>query len=138
MSKPESFRVNLDYGTLKNDRRGSITVILPAAVLEATQVYSATSSLSLGQQNASSRVRIASSKDGGVFYVGSALMCNRTGTIAGPTSVPYDIVGYIARTSPTIVTATVSVTNPYGEGMAMAFGDETFTFEISTFLSPFV
>lgn len=140
MAKPENFISNSDYATLKNDSPGpgTISVTLTPITLTAGQLYTATNTLTIGAHNASSRVRIASSKDGGTYYAGSVFIANRTGQTAGPFDVPYDVIGYLTRTSPTVVTATVAVTNPYAEDMIMATGDEVFTFEISTFLSPFV
>lgn len=141
MTKPESFISNTDYATLKNDSviPGILSVILPGGViLSAGQIYTTSTTLSIGTINASSRIRVASSKDGGAYYAGLSLVATRTGFISGPVAVPYSVIAYLSRTSPTVITATISTANPYGENMIMAFGDEIFTFEISTFLSPFV
>lgn len=140
MAKPENFISNSDYATLKNDSSGpgTVSVTLTPVTLSAGQLYTASNTLTIGAQNASSRVRIASSKDSGTYYAGSVFVAARTGQIAGPLDVPYDVIGFLTRTSSTVVTATIAVTNPYGEDMIMATGNEVFTFEISTFLSPFV
>ncbi len=139
MSKPENFIQNSDYATLKNDATGSVSVTFPSGlILTANELYTVTADLIIGTTNASSRVRIASSKESNVYYAGAVTIVGRTGIIAGPTNVPYNLVAFTTRINATTIRATVALTNPYSEGMATEFGTETFTFEVSTFLSPFV
>lgn len=137
MSRPEAFILTSDFATLKNDDRVTGSVTLTPQILDANQIVTVSSDLVVGTIGASSRTRIASSKDGNEFYVCNVLSLTRTGQIAGPTDVLYNVFGFVSRISPTTVRISVSVQNPYAEGMGTAFGDETLTFEISTFLSPF-
>lgn len=136
--KPENFILNSDYATLKNDDTDSVSVTLTSKTLANGETYSSTQDLAMGTVNASSRVRISSSKDSNDTYAGSVFIANRTGTVPGPFSAPYDVVAYITRVNATTIRATVAITNPYASTLAMASGSEVMTFNISTFLSPFV
>lgn len=138
MAKPENFISNSDYATLKNDDIDSVVVTLTSKTLANGETYTSTQDLVIGTQNASSRVRISSSKDSSNTYAGSVFIANRTGTVPGPFSAPYDLVAYTTRITATTIRATVAITNPYASTLAMAAGSEVMTFEISTFLSPFV
>jgi hypothetical protein len=139
VSKPSEFIMSTDYATLKNDDTNTISVTFPSGlILTAGQRYVVTQDLVIGTINASSRVRISSSKISNQYFAGCIAWVDRTGVIAGPTNVPYALRAFITRINPTTVRAVVGMLNPYSEGMATAFGDETFTFEIDTFLSPFV
>lgn len=136
---PEKFMSTTDYATLKNDdSAGPVSVSLPAQILTADQIVTNSVDIVVGTINANSRMRMASSKDGGDYYVTTVMTMNRTGQVAGPTDVPYNVYAYVGRISPTVVRLSIAVQNPYSEGMGMAFGTETVTLEISTFLSPFV
>ena len=137
MSKPESFILTTDFATLKNDDSVTGSVTLPAQILSASQIVTVSQDLEVGTIGANSRIRIASSKDGNEFYACTILSLIRTGQISGPLNVSYNVVAFMSRISPTVVRISVSVQNPYAEGMGMAFGSEVITFEISTFLSPF-
>lgn len=139
MNDAEAFIAISDFATLKNDA-GPIqgTVTIPSGlVLTAGQLYTQSSTITIGTKNAPSRVEIASTKESSVFYAGSVMVVYRNGQIAGPISVPYNIVAYSRRTDPNTITITAAITNPYGENLTTASGAETFTFEISSFLSPF-
>lgn len=137
MTAPENFISNSDYATLKNDDIDSVAVTLTSKTLANGETYTATQDLVVGTTNASSRVRITSSKDSNT-YAGSVFIANRTGTVPGPFSAPYDVVAYSTRINATTIRATVAITNPYASTLAMAAGSEVMTFQISTFLSPFV
>jgi hypothetical protein len=139
MSKPEQFRLNTDYGSLKNDDTATVSVTVPGSMslIDGT-VYTATNTVTVGTVNASSRVRIASDKAGGTYYTGSVLIVTRTGTLPGPFGTDYNIIAYSTRISSSTIQVTALITNPYGDTLTTASGSETFSFELSTFLSPFV
>lgn len=138
---PESFIATTDYATLKNDNFGIIQVTFPGGqFFTPGEEKIVTQSIELGTRNASVRSRIASNQSGNRFYACSSLSCNRTGWTDGapPPPVGYTILGTLVRTSPTTLEARVSVWNPYVGNLAIPAIDEVFTFEVSTFLSPFV
>jgi hypothetical protein len=137
MVKPSNFNTHSGYATMKNDDTGTVSVTFPASTV-VTAVTAVTNDLVIGTINASSRVSVASSKEGNVYYTGSQMVVSRTGTVPGPISSPYTLAAYLTRVNATTVRATAVVSNPYGVNLTTSSGDETFTFEIGTFLSPFV
>jgi len=136
-SKPESFIANSDFATLKNDAIGDVTVTFPGAQnLAADEVRSYTATIELGIKGASLRSRLASSKDSNRYYACSSIDLPRTGTVFGmPAS--YSIIASLSRTSSTTVTVFAVVMNPYFDVLTTEGVDETFSFELSSFLPPF-
>lgn len=137
MVKPSNFNMHSGYATMKNDDDGTLTVTFPSSTVVAS-VSSVTSDLTIGTINASSRVRVASSKEGNIYYTGAQMVVLRNGTIATPGDSPYTLAAYLTRINATTIRATAVISNPYGVNMTSESGAETFTFEIDTFLSPFV
>lgn len=136
MNKPEQFIVTSDYATLKNDATGAVSVTFPGSQsIASNQLRTYTNTATLGTRGASLRTRIMSSKHGS-WYSCSTLSFSRNANMGGMT-VPYSISAFVTRTQPDEVTVIVSVLNPYDTSITTASGNETFTFELSTFLSPF-
>ena len=137
-SKPESFILNTDYATLKNDDNGTVTVTFPgSATVSAGGVRSFTAEIKIGGKGASTRSRVASSKDGNRYFASSAVSFTRNGTIPGPFTVPYTLSASMSRTIADTVTVSAFVLNPYSSELTCASGDETFTFKVNTFVPPF-
>lgn len=135
MSKPERFTLNSDYASLKNDGITTLTVTFNHATIAASTTVVETATAVVGQAGATDRAQIHSSKLGS-RYPGNMLVVFRTGS-DGVNPAPYSIYAELFRSSPTVVTASVSVRNPYGVTISTEPGSETFTFYIATFIPPF-
>lgn len=135
MSKPERFISNSDYASLKNDGVTTLTVTFDEPTIPASTTVVRTATATVGQAGATDRAQIHSSKLGN-RYLGNTLLVARTGNDGfGPVS--YSIVAELFRSSPDVVTASVSVRNPYGSTLTTEAGAETFTFYVATFIPPF-
>lgn len=138
MSRAEDFIATTDFATLKNDGFASTTVTLTPQILSANQTFTVTQDIDVGQVNASSRIRMASAVDGGSFYAGFVLVLTRQGTITTPGDATYSTYAYVSRVGATTLRLSLSAQNPYSVAMATILVNEVVTFEINTFLSPFV
>lgn len=139
--KPESFISTTDYATLKNDDFGIVQVTFPGGqFFSPGQEMTVTNTIDVGTINAGMRPRIAASRSGNRFYVCSSFSGRRVGWTDGapPPEVTYTIRAALVRISPTTLEARVSVRNLLSGNLATQAIDEVFTFEVPTFLSPFV
>lgn len=133
MATPTNFILNSDFASLKNDDGTSVSVTFGGStVISANSTASVTQDVVIGAQSSINRVQIASSKDSNKRYSTQALSFSRVGS-AGI----YNIYAFVSRISSTTLRCRVYVPNPFGSSLTTASGDETFTFYIDTFLSPF-
>ena len=137
MSKPKSFKLSSDYATTQNDARGTVTYTLPSG----TPIASLTrrtfeTSVELGTRNAYMRLRGSSSQLPGRWFVGSVLAAYVT--VNSPTDGTLNWLQYhaVERTSPTTIRVYTEIFNPLPETVTIS-GDQTITWQINTFLSPF-
>lgn len=136
MTKPENFTLTTDYATLKNDATTTLTLTLPGSLsIAAGNSYLLTTTASVGAAGASERSQIRSSK-WTYYWLGNILSIAQDGLVGG-SPANYLTVAELYRSSPTQVTAQVSIFNPYAGTLSTVAGDETFTFYVSTFLPPF-
>lgn len=135
---PEKFISNSDFATLKNDDFAVDSLTMTPQILSATQIYTVTKDINVGQIGASTRMRMASAVDGNNFYAGYVLVLTRQGTISSPGDATYSSYAYISRVGPNTVRLSLSAQNPYSVAMATILVNEVVTYEINTFLSPFV
>lgn len=135
MTKPQLFTINSDYASLKNDGSATLSLTIPQMILNPGQLYSQETSITVGQKGASERTQITSSKTGR-RYVSNILSISRNGYVSGVLN-PYSIVVELYRSSDTVLTARISILNPYSENITTETDDEVFNFYIKTFLPPF-
>ena len=138
MTNPENFIANTDFATFKNDAKGTLSVTFPGSQVVAGSggLLSYTADLTLGKAGANIRARGGSSKDSSIQYAVSSVSFNRMGLILGFPAF-YSIYANISRVNATTVRLTVFVNNIYSDPLTTEAGDETFTFVVNTFLSPF-
>lgn len=136
MTKPESFSYISDFPSLKNDGKTTLTVTLPgSSVIAGGATLSLTATATLGTAGATERTQIYSSKL--VYYwVGPALEIAREGSYAGVLGTYYT-TAELYRSSATQVTALVYIANTSGSTLTTEAGDETFTFDVASFIAPF-
>lgn len=138
MTKPENFISTTDYATLKNDGYITFSVTLPGGiVVPANDTYTQGQDFTIGSIGASERARIASSKDGNIFYSTLQLSTLRFGSVLGTPTI-YNNNAYLRRSGANTLRAELVVYNPYSDPLITEAGDQVFTFEVNTFLSPFV
>jgi hypothetical protein len=138
MPKPESFIASSDYATLKNDGFITFSLTLPGGiVVPGSTNYTQGQDFTVGKIGASERARIASSKDGNAFYSTLQLSTLRFGSTAGSPTI-YNNNAYLRRSGPNTLRAELVIYNPYTDPLVTEAGDQVFTFEVNTFLSPFV
>lgn len=147
---PENFMLTTDFATLKNDDSATITITVPPNIVvppSGTFTYSTSTSVKVGTKAASLRTRMGSTRVSATrrFVTpflnttghGSVVV---TGSGGGTFPTQYSIYAFVSRTSPDTVTAYAVIQNSFGSPNATLVCDgvtETFTFELSTFLSPF-
>jgi len=139
MSKPESFVLTTDYGTLKNDAIGSMTLTLPPGmVIPAMGQGIYETFLTIGTQNAGIRSRM--------YFDGFSENWTPAISIVVKLRMFYSIDGntydwyttaIIKRISPSRLRMYVAIQNPFGFFIRTAGSTTTVKAEIATFLSPF-
>lgn len=136
-SIPENFISSTDFATLKNDAYVTFQAVLPGGqTVPAGGIYNVGFDFTAGSQGSSERARIASDKEGNVFYSTLQLSTIRFGSTGGsPTT--YNSVAYLRRATPTTLRAELVIYNPYSTPLICEATPETFSFEVNTFLSPF-
>lgn len=135
MNDPNNFIVSTDFATIKNDDSDStLSVTIPSSVVvAANSIYTQTSIVTVGSAVSNIRARIKSSKDGR-WVVGSSMSIYRMGSPSF-----YDTLVTVTRESATQVRLTAFIRNGDPSlALTGVSGAETFTAEVSTFLSPFV
>ena len=137
MTKPENFISTTDYATLKNDATITFQVTIPGGtVILGGGTYNLGQDFTVGSIGASERAKIASSKDGNIFYSTLQMSTVRVGTVLGFPAV-YNTNAYLRRSGPNTLRAELVIFNPYSDPLTGEAGDQVFTYEVNTFLSPF-
>lgn len=138
MTKADNFISSTDYASLKNDGYITFSLTLPGDItVPGNGTYTQSQDFTIGKVGASERVRIASSKDGTVFYSALQLSTLRFGMTDGSPTI-YNNNAYLRRSSPTTLKAELVIYNPYSTPLITEAGDQVFYFEVNTFLSPFI
>ena len=143
MSKPNNFILNTDYASLKNDAKGSVTIIVPANIVipaSGTYTYIDYKDVEIGRKSASSRVQISSSRLGNDMYATLMLYTTGKGRIIVDGSTYYTdylITSFFTRINDTTVRASVYIPNQTPYTLYCENTVETIKFNINTFLSPF-
>lgn len=133
MVKPSDFILNTDYATLKNDNEATVSVTAPgSAALASGGSLTYSADRVIGSKASINRVQISSTKDSNIKYGTNALIYSRTGSLGS-----YSIYAYVFSSGPDTVRFQVLIPNPYGAPMTTEAGDETFNFDIDTFIPPF-
>lgn len=122
------------FDAMGNDGEATATVTIPGSVsIAAASRYLITADVDVGVSGSMADVRFQSSKAGSQYYLaGVQISFTRTGSL-GAYSVyadAYHLDGDTMRVQAYAV-------NPYGSTMTGASGDETFTFIIRTYKTPF-
>lgn len=132
------FIINTDYATIKNDAEGTLSVTVPGStVIASGGQYTNTTSLTIGEGVSTIRSQGNSTRDASTWIAANQLALPRTGVVSGA-SQPYTLAAAISRTSTTTIELFVGIYNPYGANLTTQAGDETITFDVTTFLPPFV
>lgn len=134
MVKPSLFILTTDYATLGNDDGTTISVTAPGFQpigAGATLTYS--TDVVIGAKASLNRIQISSSKDSNTPYETLSLSFLRVGSPS-----PYNIVAYAFRIDTSTLRCQIIIPNPTGAPMITEAGDETFTFDIDTFIPPFI
>jgi len=143
MVKPANFIINTNHATLKNDSSTIVTVTfagsqnIPASVTAAGSTLQATTDVVIAQIGSITRTQIASSKDSTKFRATRVLNFTRTGTVLSNPAV-YNAITFAYRLNATTIRCVYHVLNPYSEILTTEAANETITFDITTFLPPFV
>lgn len=137
MNRPNQFIINSQFPTTKNDSRGSGDITIPGsiAIASGTSVSGSGSVLS-GSLGATSRGRIASTKNFINWYSAQAIVFNRTGTVGG-SPAPYQIIAFMYRSSPSTLTFQVLIHNGYAGTLTTEAGSETIYFYSNQFIAPY-
>ena len=137
MTKPNSFILNTDYASLKNDATGSGSVVIPASVnIGNAASVSYSTDLTIGAKGAFTRARIRSSKEGNRWIIANAVSYIRIGTVSSSAAV-YEVFAFVWRPNPTTLRLQVHIQNPYSATLTTASGAETIDYYVNTFLPPF-
>ncbi len=140
MTKPQNFDENSDYATLKNDAKGQLVVnINTGMVIPAGASYTWSGLANIGTKNAPIRALGQTTKYAGTF-IGTTLLTDITVLInfPPPTNVPQTLYVNVERISDTTLRAYAVVTNYSPDPMTVTGGAQTVTFDVNTFLSPFI
>lgn len=137
MSKPESFILDTDFPTLKNDANGNATIIIPGSLsIAANTSYVSNADINIGVQGAVSRGRIQSTINSNEWQVGQLMYYFRTGTILGNPAF-YTVYAFFYRVSPTILRAQIYIPNGQTDTLIGEATTQTVNFYANTFLPPF-
>lgn len=136
ITQPESFISTTDFPTLKNDNRGSASVVVPASVsIPGNGSLEFHADITIGVAGAVTQCRIRSSGFSSQWIIGQMLSIIRTGSNSG-SPTPYNIYAFIYRTSPTNLRCEVYIPNPYSTVTTGGAG-ETIDYFVNTFIPPF-
>lgn len=134
---PIKYKLTTDFATMKGDGYGQVQVTFPGSQsIPASQTRSYSATISLGVQGSIIRSRIYTNLSPRKVSASSAAYA-KTGT-AGGFSAFYSLNAFISRSSPTDIQCTLIVANNNNVTLTTASGSETVTFDISTFIPPFV
>ena len=137
MTQPNNFIVTTDFPTSKNDSIATGDVTIPNGfVVTGGNTAQASINVTSGTIGATSRARIASSKNFMNWYVTQAITYQRVGTVGG-SPFAYNIVAFVRRSSPTTVTFQVLLKNESASPLTVAPGDETIYFYSNQFVAPY-
>ena len=137
MPKVELFISSTDFATLKNDGTTDFTLTVPGGtVIAGSGQLLLTQDQTVGVKGASTRTRIASSKNANRFLIVPVMSMSRQGLVIGNPAF-YEVIAYVSRVGPTQLRASVIIRNPYSDSLTCAGGDETFSFHVNTFVPPF-
>lgn len=136
-NEPLKYKLTTDYATMKGDGYGQVTVTFPASQTipaTTTRAYSAT--ISLGVTGSIIRSRIYSNVSPRKVSCSVANYV-RNGTSGGfPTF--YSLNAFISRSGPSEIQCTLIVPNFQTTSITTSSTAEVVTFDISTFIPPFV
>lgn len=139
MTKPESFIINSDYATLKNDATTTLSVTIPNSLsLAGVSIYTLTDTVTIGQRGSSIRSRIHSTMRDQWFVANQvtySYMSGATHPLWG--DLNYDIYVTVNRTSSTQLSLIVTILNGYDEPITINGAGQTITAKVATFLPPY-
>lgn len=139
-NRPEQFILTTDYGTLKNDATGTISLSIPTgATIPAFGFVEYSNTLGIGTRNAGTRVQMSLSSDSGNWtpgHIREVLLRARLNTTGNPV-VDYYQVANLERIDPTTVRLYCRIGNPYNFSITIVSAAQTVTANVATFLSPF-
>jgi hypothetical protein len=141
MSKPESFILNSDYATLKNDATGTMSLsITTGDVIAVGGSKTFETFLDIGTRNASIRAQMSSNRYVSNYCVGTSLQTQiqMQYDIPGSPMIFDDyFVANVERVSPTRLRLYLTIPNPNTFTLTVIGGAQVITADINTFLSPF-
>lgn len=135
--RPEEFILTTDYATLKNDDSGTFQLAVPGSMVIASGgTFSSSMDVIIGDDSVNTRSQINSSRASTIWVAASQVDFERTGTVLGSPS-PYTLFTTINRIGTNTLQLAVAIQNNNIDPLTTQAGDETITFDIRTFLSPF-
>lgn len=135
--QPEEFILTTDYATLKNDDSGTFQLVVPGSMnIASGGVYSNISNVSIGGDSVNTRSQINSTRASTIWVAASQVDFQRTGTVSGSPS-PYTLFTSINRIGVGELELRIAIVNVSIDTLTTQAGDETITFDIRTFKSPF-
>jgi len=142
MVKPSRFILNTDYATLKNDDEAILTFTIPGSiVIPASGSYSNVTShtVEIGTTGAPMRALINSSYNANLWFYGSVLQINASGTDSIIGAVTYQYWIAVTRSSQTTADVLVIIANQTGTGGTLTTEPtvRTITVRLSSFIPPF-
>jgi len=136
-SQPESFILDSDFPTLKNDNTGSATVVIPGSVsIPGNGSVEFHTDITIGVQGAITRGRIQSSANANKWTVGNAASFNRFGSNSGFGAL-YNVYIFMWRVNATTLRCQVYLPNPYSSTTTGITSSETINFYVNSFIPPF-
>lgn len=139
-NRPEQFILTTDYGTLKNDATGTISLLIPTgATIPALGFVEYSNTLEIGTRNAGTRVQMSSSAESDNWtpgHIREVLIRARHNTTGNPVFDYYQAVN-LERIDPTTVRLYCRIGNPNNFSITIVSAAQTVTANVATFLSPF-
>lgn len=135
--RPEEFILTTDYATLKNDDSGTFQLVVPGSMnISSGGIYSNITTVTIGGNSVNTRSQINSSRDSTLWLAASQVDFQRTGTVGGSPS-PYTLFTSINRIGIGELELRIAIVNVAAGTLTTQAGNETITFDIRTFKSPF-
>ena len=139
MTKPNNFILTTDYGTLKNDSgTTTLSVTIPnGTIFNPSNPVLGVQDAAVGTKNAPIRARSHTTKNPGVWSVGTFLYTEYNYTAVGlPGTYTGNLYCSLYRPSPGAIRLQVVTEGVTGSPNYTVVGSVTITFSFTTFLSP--
>ena len=137
MSKPESFILNTDYPTIKNDNKGTVNITVPASItIAANSYWQLKTDFVIGTKGSVIRSTILSSLDNKEYIARNLAEYRKA---SSPANFGYYTLVDVYRKNPTTMTISVYIPNIMYPPASFTTSSipETLTIKLATFLSPF-